>query len=97
MPALLLLPQRINDTFLKYADQIEFYYRDDVKQDAVLAARWLRNEDVSEFAGTLQILEPQQYEQIKLVHDDAVRVLKKPEFLWKDAVESKSKVLPMAT
>ena len=88
----LLLPQRINDTFLKYADQIEFYYRDDVKQDAVLAARWLRNEDVSEFAGTLQILEPKQYEQIKLVHDDAVRVLKKHELLWEDAVESKSKV-----
>ena len=92
----LLLPQRINDTFLKYADQIEFYYRDDVKQDAVLAARWLRNEDVSEFAGTLQILEPKQYEQIKSVHDAAVGVLKKPELLWEEAVESKSKILAMA-
>ncbi len=92
----LLLPQRINDTFLKYADQIEFYYRDDVKQDAVLAARWLRNEDVSEFAGTLQILEPKQYEQIKSVHNAAVEVLKKPELLWEEAVESRSKILAMA-
>ena len=92
----LLLPQRISDTFLKYADQIEFYYRDDVKQDAVLAARWLRNEGISEFAGTLQILEPKQYEQIKSVHDAAVGVLKKPELLWEEAVESRSKILAMA-
>ena len=92
----LLFPQRINDTYLKYADQIEFYYRGDVKQDAVLAARWLRNEDVSEFAGTLQILEPKQYERIKSVHDTAVGVLQKPELFWKDAVESKSKILQTA-
>jgi len=91
----LLLPQRINDTFLKYADEIEFYYRGDVKQDAVLAARWLKNEDVSEFAGTLQILEPKQYEQIKSVHNAAVDILKKPELLWEEAVESKAKILAM--
>lgn len=89
----LLLPQRINDTFLKYADEIEFYYRDDVKKDAGLAARWLRNEDASEFIGTLQIFDPKQYEQIKSVHNTAVEVLKKPELLWEDAVESKSKIL----
>lgn len=35
----LLLSQRINDTFLKYVDEIKFYYRDGVKQDAVLAAK----------------------------------------------------------
>lgn len=91
----LLLPQRINDTFLKYADQIDFYYRDDVKQDAVLAARWLKNEDAAEFAGTLQILEPKQYEQIKSVHNAAAEVLKKPELLWEDAVESKSRILAL--
>lgn len=92
----LLLPQRINDTFLKYADEIEFYYRDEVKQDAVLAARWLRNEDVSEFTGSLQILEPKQYEQIKSVHNAAVELLNKPDLRWEDAVESKSKILAMA-
>jgi hypothetical protein len=91
----LLLPQRINDTFLKYADEIEFYYRDEVKQDAILAARWLRNEDASEFTGTLQILEPKQYEQIKSVHNAAVELLKKLELRWEDAVESKSKILIM--
>lgn len=91
----LLLPQRINDTFLKYADEIEFYYRGDVKKDAILAARWLRNEDASEFTGTLQILEPKQYEQIKLVHNAAVGILNKPELIWEDAVESKSKISVM--
>lgn len=89
----LLLPQRINDTFLKYADQIDFFYRDDVRKDAVLAATWVRNEEVSEFSGTLQILDPKQYEQIKSVHNSAARVLQKPELIWEDAVESKSKVI----
>jgi len=89
----LLLPQRINDTFLKYADEIEFYYRDDVKQDAELAARWLRNEGVSECAGTLQILDPKQYEGIKSVHNAAVDVLNLPELLWEVTVEAQSKIL----
>jgi hypothetical protein len=89
----LLLPQRINDTYLKYADEIEFYYRGEVKQDALLAARWVRNEDTSEFAGTLQILDPKQYEQIKSVHNAAVELLNKPELCWEDAVEAKSKIL----
>jgi predicted ABC-type ATPase len=47
----LLLPQRINDTFLKYADEIEFYYRGGVKQDAILAAKWLRNEENGKHLG----------------------------------------------
>lgn len=89
----LLLPQRINDTFLKYADEIEFYYRGGVTQDAVLAARWLRNDDVLECAGTLEILEPDQYKQIKSVHNAAIEILEKPELLWEEAVESKSTIL----
>lgn len=88
----LLLPQRINDTFLKYADEIEFYYRNEVKQDAVLAARWFRNKNGSEFIGTLQILDSQYYEKIKSVHNAAVDILKKPELLWEEAVEAQSKI-----
>ena len=89
----LLLSERINDTFLTYADEIEFYYRGEVNQDAVLAARWLKNEDVSGFAGTLQILDRDRYERIKSVHNAAVEALKKPELLWEEAVEAKSKIL----
>ena len=89
----LLLPQRINDTFLKYADEIEFYYRGDVNQDAVLAARWLRNEKGSEPVGTLEVVKPKEYEQIKAVHNAAVGILNKPELVWEEAVESKSKIV----
>lgn len=88
----LLLPQRITDTFLRFADEIEFYYHAEVKQDAVLAARWVRNEAPAESSGTLHIIDPRQYEQIKLVHNAAVEVLKKPELLWETAVEATSKV-----
>lgn len=35
-----MFPQRIRDTYLKYADEIEFYYRDAVDQNAILAGKW---------------------------------------------------------
>lgn len=88
----LLLPQRINDTFLKYADQIEFYYRDSVKNDAVLAAQWVRNESASDSTGKLEIFKLEQYEQIKAVHNAAVELLGKPELLWEASVEAKSQI-----
>lgn len=83
----LLLPQRINDTFLKFADEIEFYYRNDVHEDAILAARWLRKE------GTLQIIDSNQYEKIKTVHNEAAKVLMRPDLDWETAVEQSSKLL----
>jgi predicted ABC-type ATPase len=90
----LLLPQRIKDTFLKYADEIEFYYRGEVKQDAVLAATWLRNEEGSEKLGTLQIFDKVQYENVKSVHNAAIRAINKPELLWGESVEDSSLVQP---
>lgn len=92
----LLLPQRINDTFLKYADEIEFYYRDEVKQDAILAAKWLRNEDSSKILGTLQIIESSQYEKIKTIHNEAVKALTRPDLYWESTVEQSSKILATA-
>lgn len=92
----LLLPQRIHDTFLKYADEIEFYSRDDAESDAILAARWLRNEDDSNFEGTLEILDKKHYENIKLIHNTSLAKLNKPELQnlnWEQAVEAKSKIL----
>lgn len=87
-----LLPQRITDTFLKYADEIEFCYRDGVHQDAQLAARWHRNENPAEVLGTLEIVSSPQYEQIKGIHNAAVKVLNKPELLWEETVEKNSKI-----
>ncbi len=87
----LLLPQRINDTFLKYADEIEFYYRDEVKQDAVLAAKWLRNEGL-EYLGILQIVAPEQYKRIKTIHNEAAKTLTRPDLYWESTLEKLSKI-----
>lgn len=76
----LLFPQRIMDTYLAYADTIEFYYRDAVKQDARLAAIWTRNNAV-------KVLSPEDYEQIKAIHNAAIETLNRPELRWELTVE----------
>lgn len=86
----LLLPQRINDTFLEFADQIEFHLREDVSADPVLAARWSKNGDSSSFAGTLQIVNATRYEKIKAIHNAAVFVLDRPELQWEATIEAQS-------
>jgi hypothetical protein len=88
-----LLPQRINDTFLKYADEIEFYYRNEIKADAVLAAKWIRNEKGSEEVGTLEILNPGAYERIKTIHNEAIKSLARPDLEWEATVETSSKIV----
>ena len=44
----------------------------------------------------IQIIEPKRYEKIKSVHNAAVEVLKKPELLWENTVEAKSRILALA-
>ncbi|MES2199788.1 MAG: zeta toxin family protein [Chlamydiota bacterium] len=90
----LLLPQRINDTFIKYADTIEFYWRDGVKEEAKLAATWIRNVDQSEKLGTLKVMDENLYEKIKATHAKAVEVLQRQSDLdWKRSVEDKSNLI----
>ena len=89
----LMVPERINDTFLKYADEIEFYYRGEVSQDAVLAARWLKNENASTSLGTLKVVNSEAYEGVKAVHNTAIETLKKPELQWEATVETVSTIL----
>lgn len=88
-----LLPQRINDTFLKYADEIEFHYRDEVTQDAKLAAKWLRNEISQECLGVLQIIDQESYEKIKTIHNEAAKALSRPDLYWEHTVENASQIL----
>jgi predicted ABC-type ATPase len=87
-----MVPQRINDTFLKCADEIEFYYRPDVSSDAVLAATWIKNEDISGSAGKLTVLSKEAYEGVKAVHNTAIDALKKPELRWEETVEAVSTI-----
>lgn len=80
----LLLPQRIND-YLQYADQIDFYYRGAVKEDAVVAASWDKS------GARLHIRNPELYDKIKAIHNLAVETLQKPELRWEDTVEARVK------
>lgn len=89
----LLLPQRITDTYLAFADVIEFYYRDGVKKDAELAATWIRNPKNSEKLGTLNINDLSKYEPIKAIHNAAVENLKRSDITWESTVEKNSTIL----
>jgi Cdc6-like AAA superfamily ATPase len=89
----LLVPQRINDTFLKYADEIEFYYRKAVSEDAVLAATWIRNNDLSESRSTLKIVNHEAYEGVKTIHNAAIEALNMPELALEKTIEAESIIL----
>ena len=78
----LMLPQRIKDTYLAYCDTIEFYYRDGVTKDAVLAARWISE------PRELEIIDPDAYLKIKKWHNGVVTHLGKEELKWELTVES---------
>lgn len=75
----LMFPERIADTYLKYADQIDFCWRDGVHEDAVLAATWEKKRHV------LEVLQPDAYDKIKDLHNQMVE--KKPELAWEKTVE----------
>lgn len=75
-----LLPQRINDTFLKFADEIDFYWRGGVDENAQLAATWTRMDGI-------KVINLELYEQIKDVHDAQVRILGQEDLLWESSVE----------
>ncbi len=85
-----LLPQRINDTYLAYADSIEFYYRDGVNEQANLAATWTRRSKEQNASGTLTITDEASYRKIKNIHNAACAKLKKPELNWENTVENRS-------
>jgi len=87
----LLLCQRIMDTYLKYADSIEFYYRDGVEKEPELGAYWSRNFKEGKL-GTLDIMSPFAYGRIKEIHDEAVACLGRPELFWSVTVEANSEI-----
>lgn len=88
----LLLPQRISDTYLKYADRIEFYYRGAVKEDARLTAVWVRNPEGAEKLGILRIDRLAFYKQIIAIHNSTVEILNRPELFWENTVEACSHI-----
>ena len=89
----LMLPRRINDTYLKYADTIEFCYRGAVNENAVLAATWIRNPAGEEMLGILQVHDKDRYEKIKAIHNAALDTLNEPALKWDVTVEAVSDVI----
>jgi dephospho-CoA kinase len=86
----LLVIERIEDTYFKYASVIKFYYRGGAKENAKLSAIWTKStEDISK--GTLEIVDRDCYKKIKKVHNTAVKNLNKPELSWKNTVKAHSK------
>ncbi|MBS0629287.1 MAG: AAA family ATPase [Verrucomicrobia bacterium] len=80
----LLFPERISDTYLKYAEQIDFYYHAAVERDAIHAATWHSQ------GKSLIIHDPEAYERIKALHNDMViEKLGKPDLVWEKTVEAK--------
>ncbi len=60
----LLFTQRINDTYFKYADTIKFYFRDDAKGPARLAAVWVRDQGVGSSLHVLKIIDIDAYKKL---------------------------------
>jgi len=77
-----LLPQRINDTYLAYADTIDFYHRGAADGEAALAATWTRGKGV-------EVLDRGQYDKIKDIHNAGIKGLdNEAELKWEAAVEA---------
>lgn len=60
------LAKRINDTFCAYANEIIFYYRDQVEEKAKPVAIWKR---ISYGKETFQILDQDGFEAVKQIHN----------------------------
>ncbi|MFA6502373.1 MAG: hypothetical protein WCT85_06260, partial [Parachlamydiales bacterium] len=59
---------RINDTFLKHAQIISFFFRNNVNEPAVLTATWEKIEE----SDSLKIYNEEMYAALKETHDKAV-------------------------
>lgn len=80
----LLVHERIQDTFLKYADKIFFYYRDGVDNPAILGGAWIATEDGK---GYLEIANPEILEKVKALHNSVCEGMNKPHLKWENTVD----------
>lgn len=84
----LMVHERIQDTFLKYASRIDFYFRPLTEkgpdQEAILAAVWLKQDNGP---AKLDIIDAKAYEQMRKLHDSVCENMKKPELKWENTVD----------
>lgn len=88
----LLFPQRIMDCYLKFADEIEFYYRSGPRKDAVHAATWHRNPHQPSVGdmhidGDMHIKDVEAYNSVKRLHNQKCATLKRDDLRWEETVE----------
>jgi len=68
-----LFPQRLQ-TYFAWADTIEFYYRSEADQNAILAAIWTKD--------SFTVINQIAYEEIQNIHNESCHQLQKEELLW---------------
>ncbi len=70
----LMVHERVQDTFVKYADRIDFYFRTAVDQAPVLAATWIKKDDKAH----LEVVNPAVYAEMTTLHDKVCDGMQKP-------------------
>jgi predicted ABC-type ATPase len=75
------LAQQVH-TFPVYADEITFYYRKSLQGSVNLAARWTNQH-------SLQIFSPDDYTEIKKIHNSVIKTLKRPDLNWENFFSEK--------
>lgn len=90
-----LVAQRINDTYLKYASQIKFLYRDSTDSDATWTATWIRtNDPKEEIAGELKIEDPKMYdEMVRVFNENCNSLPNANELRWENSVLPVSRII----
>lgn len=75
----LMVHERVQDTFVKYAGRIDFFFRTAVNAAPILAATWIRNEDGT---AEMQVVDEVAYNEMTALHDKVCDGMKKPEHHW---------------
>ena len=74
----LMVHERVQDTFVKYATRIDCFFRTGVDEAPKLAATWIRNDG----KGQLEVVNQVAYEEMTTLHDRVCDGMKKPQHHW---------------
>ncbi len=74
----LMVHERVQDTFVKYADRIDFYFRTAVDEAPKLAATWIKTDGKAH----LEVVNPAVYAEMTKLHDQVCDGMNKPQHHW---------------
>jgi len=75
----LMVHERVQDTFVKYANRIDFFFRTAVDAAPILAATWIRHNDGKT---ELEVVNQVAYNEMTALHDKVCDGMNKPEHKW---------------